>query len=144
MNKSIFLAMSLPHDIICQTPVQDGICNNLILPLGGWIKGYLRFYHKGDFCNCDIDEVKPICHPLPDLTKPIEHKGEKFIPSIKLSAMEGVLDAQAFEESLMLMIKDIDHLPFCIVQKLIKWHFNLMDENEPFVDVNTLPENPYK
>ena len=36
------------------------------------------------------------------------------------------------------------HCEFWIIQKLIEWHFNLMDEGEEFVDVNTLEENPYK
>jgi len=31
-----------------------------------------------------------------------------------------------------------------LFQKLISWHFNLMYESEPFIDVNSLPENPYK
>ena len=32
-------------------------------------------------------QIKPVLHPLSDLTKEIEHKGEKFIPIIKLAEL---------------------------------------------------------
>lgn len=36
-----------------------------------------------------ITNVKPICRPLSDLTKPIEHKGETFIPIVKIAEILG-------------------------------------------------------
>ena len=75
MNKQEFLAISYTSGLICKTTLGDVESKNLILPLGGIIKDYYRFYHKGDYANITIDEITPILRHLSDLTKEIEHKG---------------------------------------------------------------------
>ena len=42
------------------------------------------------------------------------------------------------------IIKNITSCEFWIIQKLIEWHFNLMDVGEESIDVNTLEIKPYK
>ena len=95
----------------------------------------------------DIDKVKPILHPLSDLTKEIVHKGERFVPLRKL------LEASGFDLSVMGQVlineyerifSDIQLLGISDVILLGEWHFNLMGEGEVFIDVNTLDINPYK
>lgn len=85
--------------------------------------------------------IMPILHPLSDLTKWIEHKGEKIIPLLELkwnrtingftkSNIEAAMSTLSFKDAL----------------KLIEWHFDiagLIDKAEA-IDINTLSENPYK
>ena len=84
-------------------------------------------------------DIKIICRTLTDLTKPIEHKGEVFVPTVNLGWNTVNL---SFSASNIKMA--VDALTLHEAQKLIEWKFNLMDENEPFIDVNTLEVNPYK
>ena len=84
-------------------------------------------------------DIKIICRTLTDLTKPIEHKGEVFVPTVNLGWNTVNL---SFSASNIKMA--VDALTLHEAQRLIEWKFNLMDENEPFIDVNTLEVNPYK
>lgn len=40
--------------------------------------------------NPELDRIKPYLRPLSDLTKEIEHNGEKFIPLLAMSAIATV------------------------------------------------------
>ena len=84
-------------------------------------------------------DIKIICRKLTDLTKPIEHKGEVFVPTVNLGWNTVNL---SFSASNIKMA--VDALTIHEAQRLIEWKFNLMDENEPFIDVNTIDVNPYK
>ena len=84
-------------------------------------------------------DIKIICRTLSDLTKEIEHKGEVFMPTVNLGWNTVTL---SFSASNIKMA--VDALTLHEAQRLIEWKFNLMDENEPFIDVNTLDVNPYK
>jgi hypothetical protein len=80
MTKQEFLAMSLPYGLKIKdsfsTPNLTGIMDNE--------------YHFGSYLSIDgVEEIKPILHPLSDLTKPIEHKGEKFVPMYELLKTQG-------------------------------------------------------
>ena len=83
---------------------------------------------------------KPIIHPLSDLTKEIEHNGERFVP-IKLFSREDQKDI----EIAMIESSFIELLSFYIIQKLIEWHFDIagLIEKGEAIDVNTLKTNPY-
>lgn len=97
------------------------------------------FYRKDEITTGSdyISFFKPICRPLSDLTKPIEHKGEKFVPMDRIA------------------IYNPNNLYYCIltgivewivVTKLIEWHFDIADliSKGEAIDVNTLEINPYK
>lgn len=102
------------------------------------------------------NEFDLILRPLSDINKEIEHKGEKFVPSEWFELGDddkhclnfGNNNIKLKEELETIakhnLINDINYLPFAVVQKLIEWHFNLMDKEEEFIDVNTLNDNPYK
>lgn len=71
--------------------------------------------------------IKPILRPLSDLTKEIEHNGEKFVPYYWFGRqginIESILDER-----------------WHIVQKLLSWHFDvfgLLDKGLA-IDINTL------
>jgi hypothetical protein len=136
MNKQEFLAMSLPHGVYLQDDAH-------ISKLEGIVQGcYLIDYNE--IGTEERDEVFPILHPLSDLTKEIEHKGEKFVPIEKIQEIRGIVTVnQYFINDFKQSIRD-KSISFDLVLILCKWHFNLMDDGEGFVDVNTLPENPYK
>ena len=98
-------------------------------------------------------DIKIICRTLSNLTKEIEHSGEMFVP-IQIIAplmwnirkkedvqMDGL---HIIYHNAILGKLDMKTMPLNVAQKLIEWKFNLMDENEPFIDVNTIDVNPYK
>lgn len=100
-------------------------------------------------------DYKPILRPLSDLTKEIEHKGEKFNPSCKLGleTISGIKFYKLSNSDLEINIEtpnystQIDlYSGFLIVQKLIEWHFDIADliSKGEAIDVNTLGINPYK
>lgn len=96
--------------------------------LNGWgdIKT-LKYTHLDDEGNGFIGHVKPILRPLSDLTKEIEHNGEKFTPYYWFG-MRGI------------NIESVKDERWHIVQRLISWHFDihkLIDANLA-IDINTL------
>lgn len=127
MNKKQFLHASIPFDICMY---KEG-------------KTPLRL-HCGNYDTLVDNEKRiAIVHTISDLTKPITHNGETFVP---INILAKIGNFAVCEKHTLSTIKDIESgfSPFCFIQKLIEWHFNLMDENEPFIDVNALSENPYK
>lgn len=157
MTKQEFLMTSLTNNlkvkILCGDGVFD-IINNLTVQL---------LYELGP------SRLTPIVRPLSDLTKPIEHKGEKFVPMTKLLKMEGyehffenghkgknacVIDCwwinTEFDDKPKPYEKfctwHLDRVSFEDALKLIEWHFDLADliSKGEAIDINTLEENPYK
>ena len=148
MTKQEFLAFSLPYKLFFIT--EYGSTNQ---PIGIYqMSGVYETYVVEGFNyddNVKTDKLKPILHPLTDLTKEIEYNGEVFIPIDKLYH----LDMLRWDISLLEFINlDIvadniysnKFLEFTLI--LAKWHFDiarLIDKGEA-IDVNTLNENPYK
>ena len=101
-----------------------------------------------DIAPLSISEYGLCLRPLSDLTKEIEHKGEKFVP---IDELNNIGDAECdryndyFNEE---NISDVNWLlePFIIFQKLIEWHFDItgLIEKGEAIDVNILDINPYK
>lgn len=75
---------------------------------------------------------KPILRPLSDLTKEIEHNGEKFTPSEKVKVIQDF-------ENIDIMIKS-GIILFCDIQQLIEWHFDIFGLIDAglAIDINTL------
>lgn len=113
----------------------------------------------------NIENYLPICRPLSDLTKPITHKGETFVPIVELAKVKDskfdftetfVSESDRFysahnsngnpNASSFFLDKRMSFNEFRIVQKLIEWHFDVagLIEKGEAIDVNTLNENPYK
>ena len=90
----------------------------------------------------DIKDIALILHPLSDLTKPIQHNGEEFVPEYK---MWEASENKDFIIKLAPSGAVHNETPYWAFQKLIEWKFNVF--NLPphlWIDVNTLEENPYK
>lgn len=96
-----------------------------------------------------VSKFKPICRPLSDLTKPIEHKGEKFIPIVELLKNSSFDTSKMSEGEIMSFVKVYSNTDLIALNDLplyLQWHFDLfggIDSGEA-IDVNTLDINPYK
>lgn len=94
MKTEEFLAMSLPYGLYVGQYRHSKIeCYNYYglkkyEPYNKWIALIDDSTHA-DYQSSYTDGIYPILHPLSDLTKEIEHKGEKFIPMYILSKMQG-------------------------------------------------------
>lgn len=125
MKKEQFLAMSLPSGVkvVC-TDLIKVICEDVGIGTNRRLIEVLR----GNY--------SPVLHPLSDLTKEITHNGETFVPIDRLPIIGSeVTDFESDIKNGWIRAKEL--------YKLIEWHFNLMDESEPFIDVNSLEINPY-
>lgn len=74
-------------------------------------------------------EITPILRPLSDLTKEIEHNGEKFVPYKRL--LEAHIKDGKHYRDIMYCIQPakfyIIFMPYQSMQKLFEWHFNVFD-----------------
>src|SRR5690606_13632168 len=73
--------------------------------------------------------LKPLLRPLSDLTKEIEHNGEKFVPSELLN----------FDFSDLSQL-DYEYIPYNLATFLLEHHFDIFGliENGLAIDINTL------
>ena len=98
-----YLASYLPHKVSCSYKVYSDEEKRLVATLTGINTDGIETTYKrkrkgcvGDIISfegnnniCDLD-FKLILRNLSDLTKEIEHNGEKFVPIIRLNKMRGV------------------------------------------------------
>lgn len=75
----------LPYGLYLQVEAEDGL-------FVGQFNGYDNNGNISVCCGmqctygrCEDDNIKPILRPLSDLTKPITHKGETFVPIVELA-----------------------------------------------------------
>lgn len=150
MNKQEFMAASHRTDLMIKIDGYGGFwkytearISNGVFFYGGKQKGcnYIK--------NGQIETVFPVLHPLSDLTKPIEHKGEVLIPAKYWD--RSLLDnfRKRVHAELVNMSKHVyfdGYLPYFVTEKLIEWHFDIagLIEKGEAVDVNTLEANPYR
>lgn len=86
---------------------------------------------------------KPILRPLPDLTKPITHKGETFVPLQWLSVRYNMDFVDRYKKHWhegLAVASDLSDVYWSVVQLLISWHFDvfgLIPEGLA-IDINTL------
>ena len=158
MTKQEFLAMSLPYGlkmsqscehwfipepnrVVLLTGIAD-VDGKAPMQYGNEPTETTIFYRLNkDITGTDyVLRFKPILRPLPDLTKPIEHKGEKFVPMDRIAIYNPNNLCYFIECILTGMVEWI------VVTKLIEWHFDIADliSKGEAIDVNTLEVNPYK
>lgn len=141
MNKEQFLAMSLPFNTtVCvkYTHKPDGSeYEDLVGLLDGRV---ITNETEEDDPLLPISDYRILLRPLSDLTKEIEHKGERFVPIERIKESQHHLFFRTDIEN------PIDGLQFSEVMKLIKWHFDIcgLIEKGYAIDVNMLDINPYK
>ena len=178
MTKHEFMAMSLPYglkiyvenEIDCSTNGEDFEYDEIagVIDVGIYeivaIKSKQNIIIEGDVVMIDdqntsamttFNKIAPILHQLSDLTKEIEHNGEKFVPIVELAILVGFskVDNNCFIDSGAFLYKIItnDEIEFTFnkkhncfyafdkevnqflcfnnqlksFQKLIEWHFDI-------------------
>ncbi len=103
---------------------KDGILSSIHLGSGSYedIKLYIDF-SEGEH----IWMYKPHLHPLSDLTKEIEHNGERFVPIEEWTEKYYTLD---FDKQMKNIISDsrwINHVDYLLIQILHEHHFDTFD-----------------
>ncbi len=126
-----------------------GKYENKIISMTGVYLNYVRGDYKGAYDYITYNQIKPILRPLSDLTKEIEHNGERFVPIDKIvEVILGYKHSELFREMskerqdkyFNLLVKDINKssIEYRVVQKLLQWHFDIFSliENGLAVDYN--------
>lgn len=136
MNKEQFLAMSLPYKLKF-----IGSEHSVFTMDGFYPPKSLHFLETNRYDYFHFNEM-PILHPLSDLTKPITHNGETFVPIEMFTRRDRkeIVDTISYPD-----FDDIYTLNFYIINYFVSWHFdiaNLIEKGEA-IDVNTLQTNPY-
>lgn len=139
MTKQEFLAMSLSKGLVLQSPYG-------FRPNGKESTGIFRLVYLTGDLYADIEnktfpeEFIPICRPLSDIAKEIEHKGEKFIPMKKIA----IYNPNNMEYLIECVITGL--VEYIVLRQLIEWHFDIADliSKGEAINVNTLEVNPYK
>jgi hypothetical protein len=107
--------------------------------LNGWgdIKTLTVFY-LNDENNGVFFGIKPILHPLSDLTKEIEVNGEKFVPISELKSQCSYEISNEIDK--FIIYKNYGDMPYWVIKKLLEWHFDIygLIENGLAIDINTL------
>lgn len=105
-------------------------------------KGHVRLYvgkRHGYLKLVWFDEIKPLLRPLSDLTKEIEHNGERFVPIERISEMYGI-DIMTDERNNL--IAPITLEPYNAIRQLCEWHFDLFNlvSRNLAIDLNTIKQ----
>jgi len=123
-----------------------------VIDEGNYECNKLSYYNYNFLKKNSLYKLKPILRPLSDLTKEIEHNGERFVPieyfeiyeENNLSKDYGGFNIRVIEllESISKhnCYNDIDFLPNGVVKKLLEWHFDIFGliEKGLAVDANTV------
>ena len=166
MNKKEFLGTSLHTGLKCicsgkYTEESEGLDDQIpfVFKIVGmndeWVDVIGRLKTVTE--NQMIVDCFPIARPLSDLTKPITHNGETFIPIVELAK---IVDEFNNTNPTFVYVKTFSgwycewyagdqisirrSVPFCFYQKLIEWHFAIGLKDDEYIDVNSLSDNPYK
>lgn len=129
----------LPYGLNCKFdfPLDENI-NSVQMTLLGIEKSFEEDIWVGlfgEFGEIELNKFKPILRPLSDLTKEIEHKGERFVPMEKLAETFSMntVEYNFIREN----IGNFDFIIFnslryIVAQKLLEYHFDifgLLDKN---------------
>lgn len=99
---------------------------------------------------CDIKHlsiIKPILRPLSDLTKEIEHNGEKFVPIEHIEVVMLGQWSDSCEDYVDAILDDLSNVdvlinkcPYDILQLLLEWHFDVFSliEKGLAIDINQI------
>ena len=88
-----------------------------------------------------MSNIKPHRRPMSDLTKPIEHNGEKFTPIDEFFILYGggFKNKKAFLKTGFIdgiLYSPYETYTYSLITKLFEWHFNVFNlPKELFVDI---------
>ena len=148
----------LPYGLKVENDNHIAVITMMYLPAGKldtdlWIVSMEDTTNPELSCSVNFKEVKPILHPLSDLTKEIEVNGEKITPLLKLARKLFDNEPESFDSmsSCILWVdemiinqvqkpKGYDNILHWAFQDLIKWHFDVFGliGKGLAIDINTL------
>jgi hypothetical protein len=107
------IAGYLPYGLKCK-------CEGLIYEVEGMRKKYIIFNNFGDTLSCYYENVKPLLHPLSDLTREIKANKQEFVPITELGYMNT-------PQSTLWLIREVKtgSISFKKMLMLLKWHFDI-------------------
>lgn len=96
----------------------------------GEVSGELQVTNKYTFDFEGLEELEIILRPLSDLTKEIEHNGERFIPlerirHINLGHCDWISTERDHWISMYGLSGWLGQIPYAIVNKLFEWNFDV-------------------
>ena len=119
------------------TPTIIGITND-----------YLYLNYHGYRLSKLTKDCKPILRDLSDLTKEIEHNGERFIPEDRLYELADVDAETEFLDAIFdgwwSGDDKIQFAPYTFFQKMVEWKFNFFQIPDELIVKVTEDFNPYK
>jgi len=141
MTKAQFLAFSLPFGLFCQV-LDKGNDPKFVKLSAVYNDGSCSFFDTVE-SDHGFESVKPLLRPLSDLTKEIDHNGEKFVP------IDKILEEACFDLSKMnrdeinsysnpILMPELISLTDALM--LIEWHFDLagLIERDEAININNL------
>jgi hypothetical protein len=83
---------------------------------------------------------KPLHRPLSDLTKEIEHNGERFVPIEKLKCLHPMIWFNGDRFVAGIRGLNIDEIPLNVANSLFEWHFDVFGliDSGVAIDLNTI------
>lgn len=146
MNKQEFLAMSLPYGLKVYVKYNHKPEHSELEKMIGIVDDrIITDIHEEDIAPLFISEYGLCLRPLSDLTKEIEHNGEKFVP-MEFLHNSGITGGRELAQMLFEADYAIWDIKYATLQKLIEWKFDIADliSKGEAIDINTLDINPYK
>jgi hypothetical protein len=142
------LAPYLPYGL--KGIAQDGSNDGAIETIIGWQGSEITT----NFDCIEMDSFKPLLRPLSDLTKPITHNGETFVPMEWFEIGDDNNDSLEYDHGNIKLIRsleslakngfvnDVKYLPFGVIEKLLEWHFDIFSflSNNLAIDLNTIQQ----
>lgn len=99
-----------------------------------FLGGSLHITYEGGSTGKSIQDFKLVLRPLSDLTKEIEHNGEKFVPLYRL-----IKEDKAFTNDFIYAF-GYEELKVSVYELLLEWHFDIYGLIKQYlaVDINAL------
>lgn len=155
------LAPYLPYDIKVDLTRPFFQSKNIVL------MGFTLAYNKStneywvmkNGITYGLEHIKPILRPLSELTKPITHNNETFVPIERLEQGENGSTYREYSSTpneltlsityklmgetftdIVINRNSVDSTKYEYVQKLLEWHFDIFSllENNLAIDITTL------
>lgn len=127
------LCAYLPHDLKIMFEGDDNVHSLVGVDITD--RGAHVISPYNDYGHARIEDCMPVLRPLSDLTKPITHNGETFVPIERLKSLEDYVFGDDAFLSLYWM-----NMPYEMCEMMLSWHFDiwgLLDAGLA-IDLNTV------
>jgi len=128
------LSAYLPYGL--KSVDENGIIRIIDWQHQSYTNNFVGLCHVLNTVNRLSNQFKPLLRPLSDLTKPITHNGETFVP------IENIAIYSPTNQGLPYLIEQIKtgFIEVIVFNKLVEWHFDLFGliDKGLAIDLNTI------